>query len=132
MNKKSLLCCAGLALVVFSGMAQAQCEGLRVIVRNSVYPIIGLDAFCSDFNKVKADLADMRSELSIARQENAQLRTRLMATPDHVDDKNLAHRQLSRQPTPMMKAAGAGESFETQLRQAAAIAPMASFQIPVV
>ena len=91
MNKKSLLCCAGLALVVFSGMAQAQCEGLRVIVRNSVYPVIGLDTFCSDFNKMKADLADMRSELSIARQENAQLRTRLMATPDHVDDKNLAH-----------------------------------------
>ena len=89
MNKKSLLSCAGAVLMVFSGVAQAQCENMRVIVRNSVYPIIGLDAFCSDFNKVKADLANMRSELSIARQENAQLRAQLMVTPEHVDDKNL-------------------------------------------
>lgn len=96
MNKKSLLCCAGALLIVFSGAAQAQCENMRVIVRNSVYPIIGLDAFCSDFNKMKADLANMRSELTIARQENVQLRARLMATPEHVDDKNLAHMS----PTP--------------------------------
>jgi hypothetical protein len=69
----------GVVLVVLSGAARAQCESMRVIVRNSVYSIHGLDAFCTEFNKMKADLAGMRSELSIARRDNAMLRARLEA-----------------------------------------------------
>jgi hypothetical protein len=69
----------GIALVVLSGTAQAQCENMRVIVRNSVYSIVGLDAFCTEFNKMKADIAGMRSELSMAHRENAMLRARLEA-----------------------------------------------------
>ncbi len=69
----------GVLLLALSGAAQAQCENLRVIVRNSVYPINGLETFCTEFNKMKADLAGMRSELSIARDENDLLRARLAA-----------------------------------------------------
>jgi hypothetical protein len=69
----------GVLLLVLSGAVQAQCESLRVIVRNSVYAIHGLDAFCTDFNKMKADLAGMRSELTIAREENDLLKARLAA-----------------------------------------------------
>ena len=65
------------ALLALAGTAQAQCENLRVIVRNSVYAIQGLDAFCSEFNKMKADLADMRSALSLAGRENRLLSARL-------------------------------------------------------
>lgn len=81
MNKRLSLGVAGMVLVLLSGAAQAQCENLRVIVRNSVYAIHGLDAFCTEFNQMKADLAGMRSELSIARQENAMLKARLEAAP---------------------------------------------------
>jgi len=70
---------SGVLLLVLSGAAQAQCENLRVIVRNSVYAIQGLDAFCTDFNKMKADLAGMRSGLTIAREENDLLKARLAA-----------------------------------------------------
>ena len=91
MNKKALLSCLAGVLMALTGVAQAQCENLRVIVRNSVYPVQGLDAFCTDFNKMKADVANTRSELSIARQENALLRARLAATSEPVDDKSLAH-----------------------------------------
>jgi hypothetical protein len=66
-------------LLALSGTAQAQCESLRVIVRNSVYPVIGLETFCTEFNKMKADLAGMRGELSIAREENDLLKARLAA-----------------------------------------------------
>ena len=65
--------------MTLSGVAQAQCENLRVIVRNSVYPINGLEAFCTEFNKMKADLAGMRSELRSAREDNAMLKDRLAA-----------------------------------------------------
>lgn len=71
----------GVALLALSAAAQAQCENMRVIVRNSVYAINGLDAFCSEFNQMKADLAEMRSALSLARQENRVLRARLAHTP---------------------------------------------------
>jgi hypothetical protein len=67
----------GTVLIVLSGIAQAQCENMRVIVRYSVYPIHGLDAFCQEFNKMKADIASMKSALSDARQENAMLRGQL-------------------------------------------------------
>jgi len=70
---------SGVLLLVLSGAAQAQCENLRVIVRNSVYPINGLEAFCTEFNKMKADLAGMRSELTLAREENDLLNARLAA-----------------------------------------------------
>lgn len=79
MNKRLASIVAGVVLMALTGVAQAQCENLRVIVRNSVYPIIGLEAFCTEFNKMKADLAGMRSELQNARRENAMLKARLAA-----------------------------------------------------
>lgn len=77
MDKKLPSIVIGMLLLALSGAAQAQCENLRVIVRNSVYPINGLEAFCTEFNKMKADLAGMRSELTIARYENDLLKARL-------------------------------------------------------
>jgi hypothetical protein len=68
---------AGVVLLLLSGVAQAQCEGMVVIVRNSVYSINGLDAFCQEFNQMKTDLASLKSALSSARQENAMLRSRM-------------------------------------------------------
>jgi len=64
-------------LIVLSGAAQAQCENMVVVVRNSIYQINGLDAFCQEFNKMKTDLASLKSALSAARQENALLKGRL-------------------------------------------------------
>lgn len=81
MDKRLISSVVGLGLLVFSGMAHAQCENLRVIVRNSVYPINGLEAFCTEFNKMKADLAGMRAELARARDENAMLKARLVTEP---------------------------------------------------
>ena len=69
----------GVLLLALAGAAQAQCENMRVIVRNSVYPINGLEAFCTEFNKMKADLAGMRGELTIVREENDLLKARLAA-----------------------------------------------------
>lgn len=86
MNRRLSLSLLGVALMVLSGAAQAQCENMRVIVRNSVYSIVGLDAFCTEFNKMKADLAGMRSELTLAKRENLLLRQRLAGTSVRVDD----------------------------------------------
>jgi hypothetical protein len=80
----------GVVLMVLSATAQAQCENMRVIVRNSVYAIVGLDAFCTEFNKMKADLAGMKSELSIAQRENAMLRARLAAVSPQSHRQNVA------------------------------------------
>lgn len=77
MKKRFLLSVICTALLALSGVAQAQCENMVVIVRNSIYQINGLDAFCKEFNKMKADLAGMKSALSNARQENVMLRGRL-------------------------------------------------------
>ena len=63
---------------------------MSVIVRNSVYPIRGLEAFCTEFNKMKADLTGMRSELTIAKSENAMLRARLADTSAQLRDERLA------------------------------------------
>ncbi len=90
MNKRLSLSLLGIALMVLSGAAQAQCENMRVIVRNSVYSIVGLDAFCTEFNKMKADLAGMRSELSIAQRENALLRARFEAVSPQSHGQELA------------------------------------------
>ena len=79
MNKRLSSIVAGVMLLAISGVAQGQCENLRVIVRNSVYAVQGLDAFCTEFNKMKADLAGMRSELVIAREGNDLLKARLAA-----------------------------------------------------
>ena len=79
MDKRLPSIVIGMLLLALAGTAQAQCEGLRVIVRNSVYPINGLEAFCTEFNKMKADLAGMRSELTLAREENDLLKARLAA-----------------------------------------------------
>ena len=79
----------GIALMVLSGAAQAQCENLRVIVRNSVYSIHGLEAFCTEFNRMKAELAGMRSELSIANKQNQDLRARLTGSRGRVDEERL-------------------------------------------
>lgn len=92
-------CVIGLALVALSGTAQAQCENLRVIVRNSVYTIVGLEAFCTEFNKMKADLAGMRGSLELAREENAMLRARLAAATDRVRPPALAARDTTDDPS---------------------------------
>lgn len=80
----------GIAFMVLSGTVQAQCDNLRVIVRNSVYSIHGLDAFCTEFNRMKAELADMRSELSLAKREGRMLRAQLEGIFERVDDARLA------------------------------------------
>ncbi|NIP47624.1 MAG: hypothetical protein GWN21_15905 [Gammaproteobacteria bacterium] len=80
----------GLALLAAAGAASAECEGMRVIVRNAVYPIHGLDAFCKEFREMKAVLADMRSALSEARQENRMLRARLSARDAAIERERLA------------------------------------------
>ncbi len=90
MNKRLSVVLAGAVLLPLSGVAQAACENMSVIVRNSVYSIRGLEAFCTEFNKMKADLAGMRSELSIAKRENAMLRARLTGTSVQGHDENLA------------------------------------------
>jgi hypothetical protein len=77
-------------MVALSGAAQAQCENLSVIVRNSVYPIHGLDAFCTEFNKMKADLAHLRAGLSLAHRENRLLRARLAHAQGRLDADALA------------------------------------------
>ena len=97
MDKRLPSIVIGMLFLALSGAAQAQCENLRVIVRNSVYPINGLEAFCTEFNKIKADLAGMRSELTIARDENDLLRARLAA--------------VSRQEPPQPRALIARDSF---------------------
>ena len=79
MNKRLSSIVAGVVLLAISGVAQGQCENLRVIVRNSVYAVQGLDIFCTEFNKMKADIAGMRSELVIARETNALMKARLAA-----------------------------------------------------
>ena len=78
-NKRLSSIVAGVVLLAISGVAQGQCENLRVIVRNSVYAVQGLDIFCTEFNKMKADIAGMRSELVIARETNALMKARLAA-----------------------------------------------------
>ncbi len=77
MNKRLSLSFIAVALIVLSGAARAQCENMVVVVRNSIYQINGLDAFCQEFNKMKTDLASLKSALSAARQENALLKGRL-------------------------------------------------------
>lgn len=79
---------AGAVLAAVAGPIHAACEDMRVIVRNSIYPIQGLTAFCTEFNKMKADLAGMKSELSIARQENRVLKSRLARTPVATGDES--------------------------------------------
>ena len=89
MSKRLSVSLAGAALLLLSGLAQAACEDMRVIVRNSVYPIRGLEAFCTEFNKMKADLTGMRSELTIAKSENAMLRARLSGKSAQAGDEKL-------------------------------------------
>ena len=89
MNKRLSVSLAGVALLLSSGFAQAACEDMRVIVRNSVYPILGLEAFCTEFNKMKADLTGMRSELTIAKSENAMFKARLTDTSAQLRDQRL-------------------------------------------
>ena len=87
MNKRLSLSFVAAVLMVLSGVARAQCEDMVVVVRNSIYQINGLDAFCQEFNKMKTDLASLKSALSAARQENALLKGRLnMAVVAPYDD----------------------------------------------
>jgi hypothetical protein len=101
-NKRLSVSLAGAALLLSSGLAQAACEGMNVIVRNSVYSIRGLEAFCTEFNKMKADLADMRSELTIAKRENAMLRDRLTGTFVQLRDERLVRNRPVRQKESQM------------------------------
>lgn len=82
MNKHCSSTLVAIALVTFAGHAAAQsaCENLRVNVRNTLFQINGLDAFCTEFDKMKADLASMKSALSNAHAENALLSARLAAS----------------------------------------------------
>ena len=89
MNKRLSSSLFGMVLMALTATAQAQCENMRVIVRNSVFPITGLEAFCTEFNKMKSDLAGMRSELSIAKRDNAMLKARLTGTSVPIHDEEL-------------------------------------------
>lgn len=90
MKRRLLFALIGTVLFGLSGIAQAQCEDMVVIVRNSIYQINGLDAFCKEFNKMKTDLASMKSALSNARQENAMLRGRLNVSSAHLQHNRIA------------------------------------------
>lgn len=81
MSKRRVSMLAGIALLALAGQAEAQsaCENMRVNVRNSLFEIFGLDAFCAEFDTLKADVASMKKALSDARAENALLRARLAA-----------------------------------------------------
>jgi hypothetical protein len=89
-NKRLSLSLVGGALLLLCAEASAECENMVVIVRNSVYPINGLDAFCKEFNQMKAQLASMKSALSAAHEENAMLRERLAPAAGSVRDDSLA------------------------------------------
>ena len=71
------------ALAGLAGQAAAQtrspCENMRVIVRNGVYAIQGLEAFCGEFEKLRSELASMKKALSQARTRNDLLEARLAA-----------------------------------------------------
>jgi hypothetical protein len=97
-NRRLIFGSIAVALLLLSGAAQAQCEDMVVIVRNSIYQINGLDAFCKEFNKMKADLASMKSALSNARQENAMLRGRLDVGAAHSRDLGVARLEPTRAP----------------------------------
>lgn len=79
MNKRCSSILVAVALVALAGpvSAQSTCENLRVNVRNSLFEIFGLDAFCTEFDKMKADLASLKTALSDAHAENAMLKARL-------------------------------------------------------
>ena len=81
MNKRCSSILVAVALVALAGpvTAQSACENLRVDVRNSLFEIFGLGAFCAEFDKMKADLASLKTALSDARAENARLEARLAA-----------------------------------------------------
>jgi hypothetical protein len=89
-HRQLCLTLLGVAMLTLSGAARAQCENLRVIVRNSVYPIQNLDAFCTEFNKMKADLANLRAGLSLADRENRLLRAQLADAQARLDADRLA------------------------------------------
>lgn len=97
MNKRLSVSLVGAALLLSSGLARAACEDMSVIVRNSVYSIRGLEAFCSEFNKMKADLAGMRSALTLAKRDNAMLRARLTDSSTQLLDERLVRNQPVRQ-----------------------------------
>ena len=94
MNKLLSWSLLGMLLMALTGAANAQCENMRVVVRNSVYAIHGLEAFCTEFNKLKADMAGMRSELVIAKRDNAMLKARLTGTTAQVRDEALAQSDM--------------------------------------
>jgi hypothetical protein len=50
-----------------------------------------------EFNKMKSDLAGMRSERSIAKSENAMFRARLTGAPVQARDEKLARTDLIQQ-----------------------------------
>lgn len=98
MKRRLLFGLTGTVLLALSGAAQAQCEDMVVIVRNSIYQINGLDAFCKEFNKMKADLASMKSALSSARQENAMLRGRLTVSSADSPQVDMVRLEPARKP----------------------------------
>ena len=85
MNKPLSTILATATLVALAGpaVAQSPCENMRVIVRNGVYAIQGLEAFCAEFNKIKSELASMKSALSNERAHTALLEARLAAQSTH-------------------------------------------------
>ena len=75
----SILAAAALAAFTGPAAAQSACESMNVIVRNGVYDIQNLGAFCAEFNKMKSELAGMKKALSEARERNDLLEARLAA-----------------------------------------------------
>ena len=67
------------ALCSVSGAALARCESMNVIVRNQVWDIRGLDAFCAEFEALKAEVRTLSKKLAASERENEALRAALDA-----------------------------------------------------
>ena len=61
------------------GAALTQCQQLNVIVRNQVWEIRGLNAFCSEFEQLKSEVQTLKRNLAASQRENDVLRARLDA-----------------------------------------------------
>ena len=76
-------------LWAMSGSAFAQCENLRVVIRNQVWPLENLDAFCRDYDQLKREVARLAENLARLERENRELRARLDAPAEPPRDDRL-------------------------------------------
>lgn len=69
------------ALWSVTGAANATCQLMTVEVRNQLYDIRGLDAFCAEFEKLKGDVQTLMQKLAALQRENDALRAALETRP---------------------------------------------------